>query len=455
MDSGRVARRRPGAELHWVATDGEESNRTALRLVRSAARGREPLVTTTLLVVDDDPQVARFVADVARAAGYAVRVAGRADEILADESEPTLVLLDLNLPGTDGLGILRELAARGWRSTVHVFSGADPRVVRTATRLGEELGLRVGEPLSKPMRLAELRRVLDEAAAAQARAASGPARAEPAAGRAPAAPPPPTAEELARALATGELFVVFQPIVELATLEVRGAEALVRWRHPERGVVPPLLFVPLAERAGLVVDLTLEVLRQTLRFAASVADGDGSRLAFSVNLAPSALAERSLPERLGELLAESGVAPERLVLEVTESAAMEDRASVLEILSRLRLRGVELSIDDFGTGASSLERLDQLPLNELKIERAFVSQILRRAGAEAIVRSTVELGRRLGLRTVGEGIEDPRVLAWLREAGCELGQGFLFSKGLEPEPFRRWLAEWPERAPAVAASAPN
>jgi EAL domain-containing protein (putative c-di-GMP-specific phosphodiesterase class I)/CheY-like chemotaxis protein len=378
---------------------------------------------------------------VARAAGYAVRTAATAEEVWAQGPEPALVFLDLNLPGTDGLGILRELAARGWRAAVHVFSGADPRVVRTATRLGEELGLRVGEPLSKPIRLAELRRVLAEAAR--------PAHAAEVAEPAPPAPEPPlpSAEELRAGIARGELFVVFQPIVELGGLALRGAEALVRWRHPEHGVVPPVRFVPLAERSGLVVELTLEVLRQTLDFAVTVLDGHA--LSVSVNLAPAALAERSLPERLGELLAASGLAPERLVVEVTESAALADRVSVLEILSRLRLRGCELSIDDFGTGSSSLERLDQLPCTELKIERAFVSQIFRRPGAEAIVRSTVELANRLGLRTVAEGIEEPRVLDWLRAAGCDLGQGFLFSKGLAPAEFERWLAAWPERRAAI------
>jgi EAL domain-containing protein (putative c-di-GMP-specific phosphodiesterase class I)/ActR/RegA family two-component response regulator len=401
------------------------------------------LSATTLLVVDDDPQVARFVAEVARAAGYRVRIAASADEVWSEaEVEPALVLLDLNMPGTDGLEVLRELAARRWSATIHVFSGADPKVVRTATRLGIELGLRVGEPLAKPIRLADLRRVLAETADAQ------PAELR----EAPVAPPVPTADELRAAIAGGELFVVFQPILDLATLEPHGAEALVRWRHPEHGVVPPIRFVPLAEHAGLVFDLTVEVLRQAIAFARQAPNGDRPRpFTVSVNLAPAALSERLLPERLGALLVAGDLPAERLVLEITESAALADRANVLEVLSRLRLRGVELSIDDFGTGTSSLERVDELPCSELKIERAFVSQVLRRPEAEAIVRSTIDLARRLGLRTVAEGIEEPRILAWLRAAGCEMGQGFLFSKGLEPEPFRSWLAAWPERRAVIDA----
>ncbi|HLF57661.1 MAG TPA: EAL domain-containing protein, partial [Thermoanaerobaculia bacterium] len=205
---------------------------------------------------------------------------------------------------------------------------------------------------------------------------------------------------------------------------------------------------------GLAGALTDAMLRHALAFANRPAISAGARpLSVSLNLAPMVLAERDLPERLSDFLSASGVAPKRLVVEVTESVALADRASVLEVLSRLSLRGVELSIDDFGTGSSSLERLDQLPCTELKIERAFVSQVLRRPGAEAIVHSTLELARRLGLRTVAEGIEDPPVLAWLRAAGCEMGQGFLFSKGLEPAEFGRWLAEWPDRRVAIDAAA--
>jgi EAL domain-containing protein (putative c-di-GMP-specific phosphodiesterase class I)/ActR/RegA family two-component response regulator len=401
----------------------------------------------SLLVVDDDPQIRSLVVRVGELLGCQVRTAARADEIWeAREDEPDLLLLDLNLPETDGLEVLRELAARSAHMAIHLLSGSDPRVVRSAHRLGQELGLRMLEPLHKPIDLAALRGAIDRAGAD--------AKAPPHAGGAPGTRSPlPTADQLHLAFARHEIFTVFQPILDLATLEPRGAEVLVRWRHPELGLVPPVSFVPLAERSGLVAQLTEQVLAHGLLFAALPEISAGpAPLTLSVNLAPAALGERDLPQQIAKLLDASGIAPGRLVIEVTESVAMADRANLLEVLGRLRLRGVELSIDDFGTGTSSLERLDQLPCTELKIERAFVADILRRPEAEAIVRSTLDLARRLGLRVVAEGIEDPAVLRWLREAGCALGQGFLFSPGLEREAFLRWLSEWPPRRDALLAA---
>ena len=396
----------------------------------------------SVLIVDDDPHSCRFVATVAARSGFAVRVAASAAEAwTALDPSPTLILLDLDMPDTDGIEMLRTLSARGVASEIRILSGSSSDVLRSAARVGRELGLRVGDPIAKTVPLEQLEALFAEVARSAGLSVEGAAR--PAAR--PAAPEI-SGEDLARALEADEIFVVFQPILHLDSLDPVGAEALVRWRHPERGIVPPGLFVPLAERTGLVLALTEQVFAQALAFASRAEYAwEGRPLAISVNLATTALAEGDLLRRLIALLAASGVAPGRLVVEVTESAMNADRTRVLELLSRLRLRGVELSIDDFGTGTSSLERLDQFPLTELKIERAFIADLLARREAEAIVRSTLELAHRLGLRTVGEGIEQAATWRWLRQAGCETGQGFLFSRGLEPAEFLAWLAAWPER----------
>jgi EAL domain-containing protein (putative c-di-GMP-specific phosphodiesterase class I) len=227
----------------------------------------------------------------------------------------------------------------------------------------------------------------------------------------------------------------------------------VRWRHPEHGVIPPGLFVPLAESSGLVVEMTEQVFHQALEFAGRPEfSWRGRPLGISVNLATASLVERGLAELISTLLASSGIASSRLTVEITETAMSTDRTNVLEVLSRLRLRGVQLSIDDFGTGTSSLERLDQMPCTELKVERAFVADVLHRVEVETIVRSTIELARQLELHVVAEGIEDLATLTWLREANCESGQGFLFSKGLEGPDFLSWLAAWPELKAALLAA---
>ena len=263
-------------------------------------------------------------------------------------------------------------------------------------------------------------------------------------------------DELRHGIRNGELFVVFQPIVDLETLSPLGAEALVRWRHPVHGVVPPVRFVPLAESSGLAGEMTERIFALALESAGGPGfTWQGRPLSISVNVAAAALIELDLAALIAALLPAYGVSPGRLVVEVTESVMSADRTRVLEVLSRLRLRGVELSIDDFGTGTSSLERLDQFPFTELKIERAFIADLLRRPEAEAIVRSTIALARQLGLRIVAEGIEEPRTLQWLRSSDCTTGQGFLFSRGLEQNDFLRWLTDWDERrAGMLGVSAP-
>ncbi|MEO8197677.1 MAG: EAL domain-containing response regulator [Thermoanaerobaculia bacterium] len=407
----------------------------------------------SVLVVDDDAQLCRLVAEVARRCGFDARIALSAREAwLALDPEPALVLLDLNMPDADGLEVLRELASRQCAAQIRVFSGTDPKILRSAAQLGRNLGLAMGEPLSKPVSVAALREMFGEVARATTVGLPKPA-AVPAG--APA-PPPITADELRQGIRRGELFVAFQPILELATLSPVGAEALVRWRHPVYGVVPPVHFVALAESSGLAAEMTERIFALALEFAGRPEySWAGKSLAISVNVAAAALIELDLAALLAALLPAYGVSPNRLVVEVTETVMSADRARVLEVLSRLRLRGIELSIDDFGTGTSSLERLDQFPFTELKIERAFIADLLRRPDAEAIAVSTIELARRLDLRVVAEGIEDVRTLQWLRGSGCSTGQGFLFARGLEENDFLRWLVDWNERRSAVFdASAP-
>jgi EAL domain-containing protein (putative c-di-GMP-specific phosphodiesterase class I)/ActR/RegA family two-component response regulator len=406
----------------------------------------------SVLIVDDDPHSSRFVAAVAERCAFRARVASSAREAWAlMDPEPTLILLDLHMPDTDGIEVLRTLASRGIAAQIRVFSGSSPGILRSAGQIGRELGLRMGEPLAKPVALEGLQALFAEVARIDALDV-----AKPVAPPAPAvAEPPVTEDELREAIRQHHLFVVFQPVIELETLTPVGAEALVRWRHPTRGIVPPGRFVPLAERSGLVIEMTELVFSDALAFASRPGYAWGGKpLSISVNVATAALIESDLARMLAALLAASGVPPERLVVEVTESAMHADRTGVLEILSRLRLRGVELSIDDFGTGTSSLERLDQFPCTELKIDRSFVGDLLRRPGAEAIVRSTIELAQRLGLRTVAEGIEDVETLQWLRSARCDKGQGFFFSRGVEAEDFLAWLEGWQPRRDALLEAQP-
>ena len=246
------------------------------------------------------------------------------------------------------------------------------------------------------------------------------------------------AGELRDALDDGGLVAYFQPQCDAATGAVVGLEALVRWRHPVRGLVPPDAFVPVAESTGLIGALTAQVLDQALDRARLLADA-GHPLGVSVNLSARVLTDLDLPGVVAAALARAGVPAGRLTLEVTESMVMTDPARTAQVLDGLRALGVELSIDDFGTGYSSLVYLTRLRADELKIDKSFVMAMATSREDAVIVRSTIELGHGLGLRLVAEGVEDAHTWGLLRELGCDLVQGYHLSRPLPPQDVLPWV----------------
>ena len=248
------------------------------------------------------------------------------------------------------------------------------------------------------------------------------------------------AGDLRRGMDDGELALVFQPKVDLATGEARGAEALVRWRHPERGLVLPASFVAHAELTGLMRPMTLHVIDSALAQVRRWQDG-GLDLTVAVNLSVRSLHDRALPEDIAALLAKWGVAAGTLELEFTESTIMANPERTRGVLAELDEVGVTLSIDDFGTGFSSLGYLRELPVHEIKIDRSFVVGMNHDGGDASIVRSMIDVGRNLDLRVVAEGIESEDVRASLTDLGCDLGQGYFFSRPLQGDALARWAQE--------------
>ena len=243
--------------------------------------------------------------------------------------------------------------------------------------------------------------------------------------------------DLRRAMDDGELAVVYQPKVDLLTGEVRGVEALVRWEHPSRGLVLPASFVGHAEHTGLIRPLTIHVLEAAL---AQVGDWHraGLDLKVAVNLSVRNLLDRGLPADVAGLLRKWDVPASALELELTESTIMADPARARSILGELHDLGVSLSIDDFGTGWSSLSNLRQLPVDEIKIDRSFVTGMAGDGNDATIVQSTIDLGRNLGLRVVAEGVEDDEVRGLLAGLGCDLGQGYFFSRPMGGDELAAW-----------------
>ena len=250
--------------------------------------------------------------------------------------------------------------------------------------------------------------------------------------------------DLRRAIDRDELVLYYQPQVDVRTGTLYGVEALVRWTHPERGLLGPNTFIQLAEQTRLIGPLTQWAIRAALR-QLTFFESKGLRLQVAVNLAASDLQDSAFPERVAELLRECGVAPSRLQLEITEGSLLADPRRARESLARLRALGVLVAIDDFGTGYSSLSYLQRLPVDELKIDRSFVGDMASDAGARAIVRAIIDLADDLGLRVVAEGVEDPATWEVLAALGCDVAQGYYFSP---PVSAAELVQTWGDGSPA-------
>jgi EAL domain-containing protein (putative c-di-GMP-specific phosphodiesterase class I) len=243
--------------------------------------------------------------------------------------------------------------------------------------------------------------------------------------------------ELRRALAGDGLALHYQPLVNMKDRAVQSFEALLRWNHPTLGNISPAEFIPLAERASVLPDLSRWVLRTAIA-QLGVWQREGLDFSVAVNLSAADFSDGGLPARVFALLRDYQVPASRLLLEVTESAIMREPQLAAQIMQQLRTGGVCFAIDDFGTGHSSLAQLHALPVDELKIDRAFVGNLERSASNLAIVRTTIELGHSLGLKVVAEGIETPEVWAALLRLGCDLAQGYFVSRPMPAAAVATW-----------------
>lgn len=238
--------------------------------------------------------------------------------------------------------------------------------------------------------------------------------------------------DLRRASEASHFQLHYQPILSLQSGQIEGFEALIRWAHPERGAIPPSVFIPLAEETGLIIPIGLWVLREACREAQNWKNGS-SPLTLSVNLSARQLTQTDLIPQIEKILKETKIAPERLCLEITESAFVENPDQAAGILARIRDLKIKLHLDDFGTGYSSLSYLHKFQLDALKIDRSFICNIGSRGENSEIAKTIVALAHNMGMEVVAEGIETPEQRECLRGLGCEYGQGFLFSKPLERE----------------------
>jgi len=260
--------------------------------------------------------------------------------------------------------------------------------------------------------------------------------------------------DLRTALDEDQLFLEYQPIFELATMTPTGVEALVRWRHATRGRIPPDVFIPIAEEGPLIVRIGRWVLLESCRQAARWA-ADGLVVPVSVNVSGRQLDSEDFPATVAQVLAETGLDPNLLTLELTETVLMRTAERTVERLNEVRSLGVKLAIDDFGTGYSSLTYLHRFPVDILKIDRSFIAGLARADDARSFLRALVQLGKSFSLTVVAEGIEDEHQVAELRAAACDRGQGYLYARPGPPAAIKAVWARHRRTVPAADPTAPS
>lgn len=385
------------------------------------------------IVLDaDGPERAHTIA-VCRQLG--IRIGGCADngcaglELLETlPRPPELTILDLHLADMDGADLIQAMALLAPQTNLVVCSGGDPRLLDAACTLAQALGLSVLGAVPKPAQAEALQRALGRLAVAR---------------RAPAANMPLSIDgvDVMRALRRREFVLHYQPKVALADMRPSGAEALVRWRHPIHGLLTPCTFLPVVREAGLLAPLTLEVMDLAL------ADwrgwqARGTALPLSVNLPACLLCNPSLAARLIDTTRAHGVPPAAITFELTEDSEMADLATALRVLIKLRLHGFGLSLDDYGVGFSSIQRLSRIPFTELKIDRSLVHEAWTRPHLLPLLKSAIGLAEGLGIEAVAEGVEHAADLELLRALGCHQAQGYYLARPLPADDLERLLARW-------------
>jgi EAL domain-containing protein (putative c-di-GMP-specific phosphodiesterase class I)/DNA-binding NarL/FixJ family response regulator len=395
---------------------------------------------TRIVAIDDDRSMLRLLVRMLAKLGYArVATFTNGEQALAHirDSVIDLILLDINMPRVDGIEFIRRLTQLEFKGSVILVSGEGERLLEGIDQLLRANGLTTLGWLSKPVETQQLEAVLSKLPP-DIQSERGPG-----AGRRVY-----DVAQLQRALTHRELVNHYQPIVALGTGELVRVESLVRWQHPQDGLVYPDQFIPLAAQHGLLTSLTRAVLAAAMRDASTWWRAD-RRLRVSVNVSMDDIACLSFPDEAEALALEHGIDPAAVTMEVTESEMMQALATALDVLNRLRLKRFRLSMDDFGTGHSSLAQLRVLPFDEIKLDRELVTGAAANDRQRAICEAALRMAAQLKLDTVGEGIEDKSDWALLQANGCGLGQGYVIAKPMPATDVIGWLARWEARASAA------
>jgi EAL domain-containing protein (putative c-di-GMP-specific phosphodiesterase class I)/ActR/RegA family two-component response regulator len=404
------------------------------------------LLKRSILVVDDSAVQRQHAVTLCRALGIsAVHEAADGLEALAAiealDVMPGLLIVDLEMPRMDGIELIEELHRRGVHVPIALVSSREHPLIESVQALGHSVVAGLRKPLTHENLVTAL-------SAGSSFLATVPSRSR-------LLRLPITVAMLRQAIAERAIVPHFQPKVDTQSCALQGVEALARWSHPTLGMVPPDEFIPIAESTGLIHALTLSIMEQAFAQCAAWNE-QGLVLSVAINLSPRLLVHPEIVMQICELQRRYRLRAEQVILEVTESSVVDATGSAPGVLARLRLKGFGLSIDDYGTGFSSLQQLTRIPFTELKIDRAFVCGAHRRKSIRTILESAIDLAHRLQLATVAEGVDAVDDWRLLQSFGCTQGQGWLIAPAMTGPDLQAWAATCQERlAPLQALAHPS
>jgi EAL domain-containing protein (putative c-di-GMP-specific phosphodiesterase class I)/FixJ family two-component response regulator len=389
--------------------------------------------TYTVIVAEDHPFQRSIAVDYLRQLGVGTVLEaedGRtAMELMGQpDAAVDILLCDLDMPGMDGVELIRHTATNNLANSLVLLSGLDTILIDSVENMARAHNMNVLGTIEKPVSAQKLANVLTRyrpSAVPQHQPLESVV----------------SVEELRAAIEAGEVIPYFQPKVNFESRGVVAVEALARLKTSSRGIVSPLAFIPVAERNGLIDALTWSMAGQAFRARAAWAK-QGIHVKIALNLSVATLGVVGAAEKLVALAQECGILCSDAILEVTESLVTSNLAYVLENLARLRMRGFGISIDDYGTGFSSMQQLSRVPFTELKIDQSFVSGATSKPNVRAILESSLLLAKKLGLTSVAEGVEREEEWALLKSLGCDMAQGFLISRPIALEQFAQWHQSW-------------
>jgi EAL domain-containing protein (putative c-di-GMP-specific phosphodiesterase class I)/FixJ family two-component response regulator len=389
--------------------------------------------TLKILILDDEPFMVKMLEHMLTSLGFNQLTSYDNGKMAlasldSSNSQPDVILLDLNMPEMDGIEFVRHLVGKSYSGSIILVSGEDTRLMQTVERLVSVHKIPMLGYLKKPINPEDLSALLNRW---EATSYVRPPLAKKAYG----------AEDVRTAIVNHELVNYYQPKIDVASGKVMSVESLVRWHHPQEGMVFPDQFIGVAEEHGLIDDLTRVVISEAFSQTRVWRDA-GMELRVAINLSMENLDSLEFADYVTTAAATAGILPNDIVLEVTESRLMKNLSTSLEILTRLRLKGFRLSIDDFGTGHSSLTQLRDLPFNELKIDQSFVHGASSNKTLRSIYNASLSLAQQLGIKSVAEGVENRADWDFIRSSGCDLAQGYYIAKPMPADELHDWIIRW-------------